>query len=103
MAPAVRSRRRKRPINQSWEAWQGSTISKRLLSPQARRAGYAVTRVLPVCQSLFLDIATLLLTYGDLFHKHHQFSRDTHEALAAWYQAMEALKTALAKERHGQS
>jgi hypothetical protein len=97
----AKSPRKKAAVNPRWEQWQHSTISEQLLSEKDRRAGYAVTRVLPACQDLFLDIATLLLTYGDLVHKHHTFSLDTQEALARWYQAMQALTQALAKERHG--
>lgn len=98
MTSAVK--KRKRPVNvPSWEQWQGSTLSKRLLSPEARQAGYTVTRVLPACRDLFLTLATLLLTYGDLVHKHHQFSLDTLEALAAWDQAMQGLQAALEKEK----
>ena len=92
------AKKRKRPVHVAWEQWQGSTLSKRLLAPEARQAGYTVTRVLPACRDLFLTLATLLLTYGELVHKHHAFSLETQEALAAWYQATEVLKTALAKE-----
>jgi hypothetical protein len=95
------TRTHKRVVNQRWEQWQGSSISKRYLSQEARQAGYTVTRVLPACRDLFLDIAVLLLTYGDLVHKHHTFTLETQEALAGWYQAMQALQAALGKERDG--
>jgi len=96
----VQQRKPKRVTNPRWEQWQGSTISKRLLSLEARQAGYAVTRVLPACRDLFLDVATLLLTYGDLVHKHHAFTLETQEALAQWYLATQALTAALGKEPH---
>ena len=92
-------KKRPRPVHVPWENWQGSVIAKRWLCPEARKAGYTVLRVLPACRDLFLTIATLLLTYGDLVHKHHRFRQETLEALAAWYQAMQALKAALEKER----
>jgi hypothetical protein len=92
------TRRQKRTINPAWGAWQCSSISKRWLAPEARRAGYTVVRVLPACRDLFLDMAELLLLYGDLVHKHHQFSRETLDALAQWHQATQALTHALGKE-----
>ena len=95
------TRQRKRRVNPAWEAWQGSAISKRWLVPEARQSGYTVVRVLPACQDLFLTLASLLLTYGDLVHKHHQFSRETVEALAQWKQALDSLTEALQKEQHG--
>jgi len=73
-------------------------VSQRLLSLEARQAGYAVTRVLPACRDLFLDVVQVLLRYGDLVHKHHVCTLETQEALAAWYLALQKLLAALTKE-----
>jgi hypothetical protein len=74
-----------------WEQWQGSRVSHKLLSQEARSQGYTVLNVLPKCREVFLSLAYLLSLYGRVAHRQPPLTPEVETRLAAWRQETETL------------
>lgn len=84
-----------------WEHWQGSPVSKKLLSQDARSQGYAVLWVMPKCRMMFLSLAYLVALYGYLRHRHRPLAPALHHQVEQWLAQTEDLITHLEEALDG--